>query len=607
MILGVCDRTTGPVEPLADGSTAGRASPRGASGWRAVGNFCALTDCWLDNRAELTRALCLPPQCADEELIAHAYGRWGAECPRRLLGDFAVAVWDTASRELFLARDPIGARPLVYCVTAGRVAFASDVESLDAAGGMPRRLNEPVLAAYLQRPAELLPGLGAATFWDGVRKLPAGHALTVCGQDARLRRWQRWEDAPEIRFKRDDEYAETLRDGLETAVDRCISGAARIGAHVSGGVDSSAVAVLAARALTRQGRALTAGYTWLAPPDVAHPDGDDTHAAAALLAAELGVPLRSQRLSAAAIVRTDLVDFTRFPVHMMRYERTVLAQARADGVGVILTGWGGDELVTSRRWAAWFELLRQGRWGTAWRESRLHAPRRRRGWLRDVASWLLRDVLGAVGLPGPLTSRSSALAFVALPYIDAAFNRAILSDPLLAPLGYAAQPGGFRSSQLATLIDTRLTHRVESWAAAGAALGIRYRYPLLDRELVELCLGMPPEQFIRHGMERSLFRRALAGRVPEAILSAPKRAESQRVRRLVRCADEAILELVRRARLVDPPRLFEWIDYPAMKRLLASDPVPHSTVADVRERRGFAHRQAALITLLSADWQQRCR
>ncbi|CAK0750684.1 hypothetical protein CCP3SC15_1700001 [Gammaproteobacteria bacterium] len=161
---------------------------------------------------------------------------------------------------------------------------------------------------------------------------------------------------------------------------------------------------------------------------------------------------------------------------------------------------------------------------------------------------------------------------------------------------------GLRHNQLAFLAHGHLTHRIESWAAAGATHGVVYRYPLLDRELVEFCLGVPPGQYILGGMQRSLYRRALAGRVPDEVRLVDKLPESHRVRRLTQVVDAAVPRLAELAREVEPPPLFDWLDYGALRRLLASSPPPPPP-GTIGPLRNFAHRQAARIALLSGRWR----
>ena len=169
----------------------------------AEAGVAVAADARLDDRGALCDALGVPrPEragLADADLVLRAWLRWGRDCPKRLLGDYAFAVWDTRGRRLFCARDPVGVRPFYYAVTARGFVFASAVEAVLAAPGVSGALDEAMVAAHLTR----LSVYGTAhTFFEAVRKLPPGHALTVeaeaLGHGGALRpeRYWRPEDAP---------------------------------------------------------------------------------------------------------------------------------------------------------------------------------------------------------------------------------------------------------------------------------------------------------------------------------------------------------------------------------------------------------------------------
>lgn len=566
-----------------------------------IGALQVVADSWVDNREELVAALDARNDAHDAELFALAYQRWGEYCAARFLGDFAVAVWDTNRRRLVLIRSPFGVRPLNYCADRRGAAFAGRVVDLLGMPNVPRRLNEPMLAAYLQRPSEYFAPLAERTFWAGLYKVPPGCAVAIDAEDVRTIRWHRWEDAPEISFPRDSDYADAFRDRLEAAVARCLARSGRVGSHISGGIDCSTVAVLASRQLKARGDKLTAAYTWFCPPGAEYADGEDSYATAAAIAAAEGVPLHGQYLTAENIAALDLEDFTRYPTHMLTYERTTLEQAQGDGITVMLSGWGGDEAATFRRWAAWFSLLQQMRWMTARRLAREHADRRGRGMARDVAAWLWR---GWRRGQAPVTMRGGVprRGFVPLPFVAPEFNRQVIEFVMSSGGAMPHQEQGIRAFMSSLLGDGHITERVESWTEAGAAHGIVYRFPLLDRDLVEFCLGLPPEQFLLGGQIGSHYCRAMAGRIPESILAMVRKpSELQRVGRYLRHFDASIGLLQVRARDSVPPPVFDWIDYGALRKAVAK-PLYARQPDELGRRYGFVQRQAARISLLLPQW-----
>jgi asparagine synthase (glutamine-hydrolysing) len=182
----------------------------------------------------------------DTEVILKAYGRYGADCVRHLRGMFAFAIWDPRENRLFLARDRLGIKPLYYAEQDGRFLFASEVKALLASGLVEPRLSSPGIASFLAFGATSEP----LTAIDGVLALPAGHRASY--EDGELRVEPFWEPETEPELELGEEEAvRGLRELLEDAVGRHLVSDAPLGVFLSGGVDSSILACLAARATSK--------------------------------------------------------------------------------------------------------------------------------------------------------------------------------------------------------------------------------------------------------------------------------------------------------------------------------------------------------------------
>ncbi|WP_439816534.1 asparagine synthase-related protein [Zavarzinia sp. CC-PAN008] len=550
------------------------------------GRLLVRADAWLDEAAALRRALGLDEREADgAALIAAAYRRWGIACCDRLLGDFAFAVLDRAAGRILLARDTAGARPLFHHLDQGRLAFDGDLDRLLAVPGVPRRLDEPLLAVHLLRPVRMLPALARRTFWHDVARLPAGHRLVVGQGGARLDAWHDWAAVPPLAVRGRAEAQEVLRERITRAVRRCTARPLKVASHLSGGLDCSAIALLAAR----DGR-LDAAWTWLAPPGPdAGPDDIRAWSLVESLARDLGVAPRVVAPTLAGQAALAATDFTRHPVAMLDYEQHALGPARDAGIGVVLSGWGGDEFASLGHLAGWFDLLRRGRWGTAlgaWRQGARPAA----SLPRALATWALRG-RGPAAAPKPGWGGIDPLA---LPFVEQAFAERALADPDLQPFARPHPARGLHAGFQAVLASGGLAARIESWALAGARHGLAYRYPLLDREVLDLCFALPPEATFTPGQARGMFRGAMTGLLPDPIRLRAKPAETARVRALGRVNDAATAQLVEQARALPVASPFAWLDGAALQQVLeapAADPVAL-----------FAQRQAARVRLLSRAW-----
>ena len=526
-------------------------------------------DARLDGRVGLCDALGVAAAdraaVTDAELILLAWRRWGRDCPRHLLGDYAFALWDGRRRVLFCARDHIGARPLYYAAPRHGFVCASALEAVLAAPGVPNALDEQTAAAHLGG----RPRGSARTFFAAVRRLPPGHWLAIecppgCAMtDARMRIERHWrpELAPLAPPASDDAYAEQLLELYEQAVQDRLRGCGphEVGAHLSGGLDSSSVAVLAARRLRAWGRPPPPVFTWLpalgdAPPKPQH--APEYALVDAVCRREGLRPLHG------ALSPRDILDLLRLDValpgvHVHLNEEVVQRHAADAGVRLLLSGWGGDECVSFSGRGHWQHLLLHGRWG------RLAAERRAQqssalGFLAKVALPLLHpNLVGA--LRRMRRGRRPRRRWL----IDPAFARRTRFPPRRR-----LRPVGVRSAQLQLLRAGHLSERIEGWAAGGARRGIEYAYPLLDRRLLEFALGLPPEQFRRGRWGRWLFRRSLGAVLPPAVCWNAGKTDPARSEPLIDAFVEqfpTIREMLAvrtpsRAGYVDMPRLLERLD-----------------------------------------------
>ena len=455
--------------------------------------------------ASPTAPLSCAPICGGEKHV-----------PTTLLGDYAFAVWNASTRTLFCARDHIGAKPLYYAETVQGFVFASAVEGVLAAPGVSDALDEATVAQYLTGLSLLST---TRTFFESVRKLPPGHTLTVGGDTlrqgdvssrlpVRLERYWRPETVPRARPASDDEYAEEFLALYAQAVEDRLHGADPVGVHLSGGLDSSSITVLAARELRRQGRLAPLAFSWLPALGVAAPAPTyaEEYARIDAVCAQAGLQVFHRALSPAdfaAVLRRDGA----YPgVHVHPNEEVVQRSAEERGVHVLLSGWGGDEGASFNGRGHLERLLLSGRWGKLAAECRAGGAGSRHvlGCILNLAFPGLMLDLRRLRRGKPRHARSGILA--------PAFRRRTPPRPEPVPRYLDV-----RRSQVRLLQFPHLSVRIEGWAASGARRGIEYRYPLLDRRVLEFALGLPPAQFRRGRWGRWLMRHALRTILPSEV------------------------------------------------------------------------------------------
>lgn len=518
----------------------------------------------LDARNTLCEAIGVPgPErqtIEDSALLLKAYERWGLACPQRLLGDFAFVLWDPRRHRLFCARDHVGTRSLFYSMAGNRFVFASDIDTVLAAPGVCDEFDETVVATrltYAARP------LGDRTCYRAIRRLLPGHALVVERGVCRLERWWRPESLSAARIPSGDSLAEECLAILSEAVEDRLRGERPVGVHLSGGLDSSSVAVLAARELARQGRPKPVAFGWHPPPGTGPQD--------AMAAVEYGpinavcrqegikIVYRSPRVG--DVVSFLRCDGTRRADHgSLIHEQVVQTAAASQGVGVLLSGLGGDEGISFNGRGYYPLLLRSGRVGALWRE------------LSESRSRPLIALLEQAALP--LLSPAGAWAATRLRSGESPFRRnftfiqpEFARRTTLLP-AESWPPAGRGVEQLHALERGHLCRRMEAWAATGARLGIDYAYPLLDRRVLEFALRLPPDQYRRGRWSRWLMRHALGSVLPPEVRWNRQKRDPARYEPLLDAIEGAlpvVLGIIKqrmppRSRYVDMPRLIDHLD-----------------------------------------------
>jgi len=513
-----------------------------------------VADARIDARDDLASALGLSKDVAraatSAGLILAAWRKWDEDCPAHLLGDYAFAIWDDRQKRLFCARDPLGVRPFFYFQARGCWFMSSSQGLLLRHPWAPDTLDERGIAQALLTRA---PGPADRTLIAGLHRLPPAHSLTITEGTSKTRRYWRPERSAAVRLANDEAYAERLRELMQMAVaDRLEGSEGGLGTHVSGGLDSSSVAAIAVELCRAQGRSLPVGFAW-APSDPAAAPDDDAHWIAAM-AAHLGIAVETPAFDPDALVQALRNDAAtgacgQFIVH----EHAVQRAARERGVRVILSGWGGDEAISCSGVGHVAGMLRSGQWRQMLRERPEGASTARfilaQGVMPTVTSWRRAWV-------SPL-ARPHAIEYS---FIAADFLAAVKPYPIRT-----VRHGSVRQVQLDRLFHGHITQRIENWAESGAAHGVEYRYPLLDRRILEFAYGLPDTQYRRGPVTRLVMRNALRGLVPDVVRLNPLKTERARdvlLDRMLRASLPRIGAALRedgpdprRARFVDVQRL----------------------------------------------------
>jgi asparagine synthase (glutamine-hydrolysing) len=277
---------------------------------------------------------------SDCEVIVHLYEEHGDHFVDHLRGMFALALWDDRKRRLVLARDRMGEKPLYLYERDGHLVFASELKTLLHCGGIPFKLDVRAIDRYFHYQYVPEPD----TPIEGVRKLPPAHLLAVATHPWSISETCYWrmEDAPPLA----GDPAELIRAELESISGLVVRSDVPVGIGLSGGLDSSAIAVLTAKKYPGSMHAFTVGYS-------RRPYHDERGQARAL-AEYLGMPFHEVEVDTEDVVQwfPELVYWQDDPIaDIAAYGYYAISRAaKEQQVPVILQGHGGDELFWGYPW-----------------------------------------------------------------------------------------------------------------------------------------------------------------------------------------------------------------------------------------------------------------
>jgi len=467
---------------------------------------------------------------SDSEVLLRLFVRDGAAAFSRLNGIFAAAFWDRATDTLTLVRDPMGVKPLYVASGGGRVAFSSELKALVRAGDVATDLNPAAVLHHIG----LIWSPGRGTILKGVEKLLPGEVMEM-RDGATLRRWTYSDPALPLANKPATvDVATATRDvaaAVETAVTRQLVADVPLGSFLSGGLDSSAIAAFAVRHRDGPGK-LQCFTIDLDARDLGGEGFAEDLPYARRVADHLGVDLHIVGADASMADRlAEMVYLLDEPTADFAALNTLLIAelARAQGITVLLSGSGGDDIFTGYR--RHFALMQERYW--AWLPAALRkgmtaatgALPREAALGRRVAKAFENAGLGAdQRLAGYFNwlPPQEAVALLA-PAFRAQIDAGTMAAPLIETL--ARVPEG------ATVLDRMLylecrhflvDHNLNYADKMGMAAGIETRVPFLDPDLVRLAMRLPDTLKQRGRVGKWILKKAMEPHLPLDVIYRPK-------------------------------------------------------------------------------------
>ena len=484
-----------------------------------------VADVFLDNRPEILAALSLSDG-HDSQLIALAYLQWGSDFLAHLDGDFSFVLWDPNLCTLICARDRFGVRPLVYSFVPGKTLFiASHTAALLAMPEFKPTINEHFVAGIL---ADLWESAEQSPF-NEVLRLPPGHSLVIeQGGEPRLSCYWSPQQLPELNLPNDSDYSEKFSKLLLDATLRRTDPRVQVGVELSGGLDSPSVICAAQQAASTIGaKPLHAFSHVLEEKDRGRvkPFLDEQAISEDVCRFLSGITYHPVSTSTKDLCQSidEFYQLEGVPhVHTYSLHCDILLQcAKEQGVKIMLSGAGGNQAASHTAGNIFTELAHRGDLRTLWQEARLQTDNNK----FHLGKLIIRSFLSAhfprfncllhkyfasksLARIWHLQSQIMQSSFAAQQLIDTRIKSRWDYEPIYRTV----------ASQEALLLAAPIfVSRLEHTWLAGARFGIEYRYPLLDRRLIEFILATPAKQKHKNGIGRYLMRTFLGEHGPEGI------------------------------------------------------------------------------------------
>lgn len=491
-------------------------------------------DARIDNRAELAPLLKLEDNenVPDSAFILEAYKMWGDQCPEKLLGDFAFAIWDPKKEQLFCARDHMGVKPFYYYLSDETFFFATEIKALFCLPEVSHEINELKVAFHLA-----LIDDATSTFYKDVLRLGAAHSITVSTTETNLKRY--WKLDPELKIKMDseDDYIKAFREIFTEAVRSRLRSAFPVGSELSGGLDSSSVTCVAKKILGENSQDKLKTFSFIFKD---FPDADETYYINKVvdtggiephfMDANIISPLKGIEN-----ILWHLEEPFNYPSITITWN--LFKKKQENNIRIVLTGEDGD-IVVSKGQNYFRELAVTFQWKKLFKELRctsnvfklnktsydksesLPIKNFNRSFLSTLVNSvifpLIPDVLKKVLKP-LYNKKNNIRTKPDIHILNKEFIQRLKVDKYLDEFqakDHVKTPKGIHYKFLTSDLNQSVLEMNDRLAAA---FSIEERHPFYDKRLIEFCYALPTEMKYQFGWSRYILRKAMEGILPEEV------------------------------------------------------------------------------------------
>lgn len=487
-------------------------------------------DAIIDNRKELFDLLQVDSRIRkimpDSQLILLAYDRWGEDSPKFLVGDFAFIIWDERKQTLFGARDFSGTRTLYYYHHLQKSAFCTTIMPLLSLPYIKKQLNELWLAEYLAVAGMVDTVDDSLTPYKNLHQVPPSHSITITGEKIKLKRYCTLLSDKKLKLKSNSEYVEAFQEVFQTAVDSRLRTHLKVGAQLSGGLDSGAVVSFAAKTMRKENDLLHT-FSYIPPKDFKDftpkylmPDERQHIKSTVNYVGGIKDHYLDFEGKNSYSEIDDFLETMEMPYKFFEnsfWLKGMFEKASEEGVGILLNGDRGNFTVS---WGSALDyysiLLKKMKWVSLFKELNHYS--------KNVGGSRLR--------------RLPNITRIGFPIIDKFFPQmAPYQSPILINPDFALLTNVYRKFEkydfnkkgwfsTSSVYEERKRHfeHTSLWNASNSLaskLSLRYslwkRDPTNDIRVIKFCLSVPEDQYVQDGVDRALIRRSTENLLPDEV------------------------------------------------------------------------------------------
>ncbi len=483
--------------------------------------LCITADARIDNRQDLLSLFTkLSETSPDSAFILEAYKHWGKQCADYLRGDFSFALWDEHKQQLVLCRDIMGVKPLYYYRDSRSFAFSSSIPGLLNRPDADYSLDYTWFANYfIDKPMQ-----SDGTLYKNIKRVPPASCVVITADELQISPYFNFDERKEIHLSSAAEYAEQLYIKFTEAVKRRARSDYALGAELSGGLDSSSITIAASTNKSSSGSDLHTFSNVMTDTQIESGEQDERDYIHCVNQAA-GTRAHFVSLSSGLLEMFKLaVKRYGQPATIGRvgvYFQPVFISAQQAGVRTLLSGYGGDQVVTAQAKSLIHGLLAKGNImrylafvGGDFKTRPVHTVLKGLNMLKQSLSIIMFNKLSAKRM----AAASVAGKLRILKYLKPAYvqkydlTRVAINARVDMYCGLS-----LRRKQIKLLEKIPIAYRIDTAAVQCLYYGIDYVYPMLDRDLLEFMLAVPDKYKASPELGRVLFRQAMQHDLPAKI------------------------------------------------------------------------------------------